>query len=78
MACTDPGGKRGGQTEGQTQEGREKWAGRERWLGPLCLLPSSCRLKAFMPEYGGAIGSALWEAEGGDCLNYVGGSRLVE
>lgn len=25
----DPGGKRGGQTEGQTQEGRERWAGRK-------------------------------------------------
>lgn len=57
----------------------ERWAGSGTvWEGPLRLLPRSCRLKVAVPEYRGVIKAAPQEAGGGDCLNYVGGDRLVE
>lgn len=60
-------------------EGRERWADSGTvWEGPLRLLPRSCRLKVAKPEYRGVIKAAPQEAGGGDCLNYVGGDRLVE
>lgn len=47
------------------------------WEGPLRLLPRTCRLRSLHQSTEGVINEAVQEAEGGDCLNYVGGDRLV-
>ena len=66
MAWSDTGGK--------SEEGRQRdGVGR---ASPI--VPRSCRLGVTVPECKGAISTALPETEGGDCLNYVGGDRLVE
>lgn len=46
--------------------------------GPLRLFPDLVGWRSLCLSAEGAISPALQEAEGGDCLNYVGGDRLVE